>query len=519
MIAIDGHPISPRGALDGTRWLVVDSQPQSRAQAIARELRAAGCHVRRVDVVGLQLARLSAFDAQLVLIDDGQDMRFLQERIGSHAGLRWANILRTAWPALWHDGSAKPDLEALARHALPLLEPDRALHELARGTGDLFEVPSEPLGPIRALRAVCMANDVFRVTFANEGAQGHVELAGKLLLGAWFQRGTDPMLMGAEALAGAIDMDSALVTVRRKVRPKAPWFVKPLDEALELALHSIRERRLGEHDDSPTMRIAPELIAEAVGDEALDPESEATRIMVVPSTPAPGVQTPSTHTPSAQALSAHTLSAHTPSASTPIPSLPPARSGGLPRLSMPAALGALAVLGLLAAGLSLMRSSAPTSAVTPGRASSQAEASVAPGAGAVLRTPIISKSQASAGAVIGRAAPKPSTAPLPTKRSPKAATPTARLTDLQSRNITGLAARAKSALLSRDLVSARALAERAITLRPRRAEFRLLYGDVLAASDRHQEALAQYREGLRLRPQSRTLQQRLARVKAAQAQY
>ncbi len=476
-------------ALEGTRWLVVDSNAQA-AEAIARVLRTAGAQVKRVDVVGLQLSRLHTFDAQLVLVDEGQDLRFLQDRMVSHAALRWACTLSLPWSSLWQDASGDPNVEVLARAAYGWLDADRNVHDLACGEGDVFSTHNGALGAIRTLRAVSRANNVFRLSFAGEGAQGHVETAGNLLLGAWFQQGTEPMLMGAEALAGVIEMPEAAVTVRRKVRPKAPWFVLPIDEGLALALEVIRERRLGECDDSPTMRIDPELVAEAVRQEQNDAPSEA--VISMP---------------------AHTM----PAASIPSPA-PHSQVG-------PRALVAAAILSVAATIILFAR---PAQGPVPPQAPAAQAVVLKPSAPATQAPPPDDRLRKTTLPTAARPLILGSTANEATANKPRAELPRtdpeaelspSQFGDAESNLSHALATRAKAALLRRDLDEAYTLAERATVLRPRHPQYRLLLGDALAASERHEEALEQYKVGLSLRPDSRTLKQRLARTQAALDQY
>ena len=131
-VAGSTSPEKIRAVLGGTRWLLVANDAVS-SDGLACALREFAAQVRLIDPAGLSLARLGAFDAQVVLSERGQDLRFLRERIAGHPVLRWATQLSLAWSELWSVNSDQPELGRLAHAALPLLEPDRALKRVVRG--------------------------------------------------------------------------------------------------------------------------------------------------------------------------------------------------------------------------------------------------------------------------------------------------------------------------------------------------------------------------------------------------
>lgn len=455
--------------LEGIRWLIVDSD-HAAAAAIARELSLMGCHARLVDAVGLELSQLSVYDAHVVLVDETQDIRFLHERMEQHAGLRYAGVLRFSFAELWQKGAHKPDLSVLAEKVKSLLEPDVTLRARACGSENHFDTHTDAIGIIRCLRAIISGNDVFRVTLRTERCEAHIELAGHLVLGAWYESEGEPALMGEAALASAIELTDAAISVRRKVRPETPWLVLPLDAALEHALWVVRDRRVLEHDDSPTLRIPSPLMQAQVADADAETELEDDAEADVPLTRA------------------------VPTVSIPAPPRAPSRFLGV------AVFAALMVAGLLVVG---MRRKQPLSRVDAEPAALAAP--VRTGAVRATETPTASQPKLPSSVpelrneAANEAQAELASAPLPT---PATAT-----------NAREVAAQATQALAAGDLDAAERWARRAIQLRPRKLQYEVLLGDVLAESGRMAEALAQYENALSKRPSSRTVKQRISRLK------
>ena len=248
-------PEKIRAVLSGTRWLLVANDAVS-SDGLACALRDASAQVRMIDPGGLSVARLGAFDAQVVLSERGQDLRFLRERIAGHPVLRWAAQLSLAWSELWSVNSTQPELGRLAHAALPWLEPDRALARVVRGGVSRFEVPLDRMGPVRALRVLCSEQDVFRAQFKSQHERGYVEVAGELVVSASFELDGFPQITGVQAFARVLELPCVRATVERRVRLSTPTLSLPFEKALELAVSDIRER---DGSDSPTLRMASPL--------------------------------------------------------------------------------------------------------------------------------------------------------------------------------------------------------------------------------------------------------------------
>jgi hypothetical protein len=266
-VAYSTSPEKIRAVLGGTRWLLVANDAVS-SDGLACALRDASAQVRLIDPSGLSLARLGAFDAQVVLSERGQDLRFLRERIAGHPVLRWAAQLSLAWAELWSVNSDKPELGRLVHAALPWLEPDRALQRVVRGGVARFEVPLDRLGPVRALRVLCGERDVFRAQFRSPHERGYVEVAGELVVSASFEMEGFPQITGVQAFARVLELPCLRATVERRVRLSTPSLSLPFEKALELAVSDIRER---DGSDSPTLRMASPLSLLENDGEAVTP--------------------------------------------------------------------------------------------------------------------------------------------------------------------------------------------------------------------------------------------------------
>jgi len=472
---------SPWG--QGIRWLLVDSEAYA-LDVLARELRFAGGHVRHVDPVGLRLLELSRDDAHIVLVDESQDIRFLEDRIAFHTGFRWASILRLPFSELFARGDHAPDLDLLIERVAPLLASDRALAALACGPDGEFHSSADGLGVLRCLRAIATASDVFRVNLREADEEAQIELAGPLVLGARAERPLEPTLLGEEALALAIELHGAEITVRRKVRPETPWLVMPLDEALERALQLAHERRIASHDDSPTLRLPSPFVTVEQVEPALEPQESS----LLDSTPP---------TRNAQAIPTRNVPT--------VPMRPPrGRFDHVYRL--------LAAATLLAALTFFVVDRMQTSG--PSNASAVVDALPVSASPGVASLGSVSKQGTEplekAPAINSKVAESPPAAPpVRAALATEPATPPP-----QQSGASELAATALKALARGELALARSAAERASSLRPRKLQYRVLLADVLAASGDTERALAEYERALAQRPGSRSIKQRIAKLRA-----
>jgi hypothetical protein len=248
-------PEKIRLLLRNTRWVLVASDPVN-ADALACSLRELNAHVRLIDPAGLALSRLGSFDAQLLFSDRGQDLRFLRERVLAHPVLRWTSQVSMPWSELWEPGNTAPLLGKLVQVAVPALDPDRELLKTLRSGNLRFEARLDGLGPVRALRLLCEERDIFRVHLNGAHERGGVEIAGDLIVGAYFELSGFPPLTGVQAFARVLELACQRMTVERRVRLEAPSLSMPFEQALELAVCDIRER---DGSDSPTLRMASPL--------------------------------------------------------------------------------------------------------------------------------------------------------------------------------------------------------------------------------------------------------------------
>jgi hypothetical protein len=454
---VPGSPLeaSIRAVLHGSRWLVVEGEPGA-TEAIVAALESMGCVVRCLDAEGRKGPLLGPFDAQIVLSDSAQEARLLGERLRTHPGLRWASVLRFAWSSLWLPGETTPTVALLATRAHALLEPDRALGQLVRTAPASFTPSVETLGPVRTLRALCAHGDVLRVHFAAADRQARVEVGGGLVLNATFQDRDGRVIAGEEAFAAVLELVHAEVTVERRERPEVLSLVAPVEEALALAMIS-RPPRFDVEAPRPLPTLPPPRV---VLEEPRAREALASR-------PAPQAR-----------LAANTLDDERPK-----------------RLGPAAAVaGALigATLGVVIAYRATRESPAPE-APPPALTTGQVEAAPAeePAVAAAARPAPRAPAEAAARPVAGRVG------------EPPPGTPAREL----ERHV-------RRALEAGETSQAVRWAERAVAMRKKRWEYRLLYGDALAADGQPERALRQYAAALARRPGERTILERIERLRS-----
>jgi hypothetical protein len=449
---VPGSPLetSIRAVLHGSRWLVVEGEPNA-THAIVVALESMGCVVRCLDAEGRKVPQLGPFDAQIVLSDSAQDARLLGERLRMHPGVRWASVLRFAWSSLWMPGETTPTVALLATRAHGLLEPDRALAELVR-VGPAWFTPSvETLGPVRTLRALCGQGDVLRVHFAAADRQARVEVGGGLILNATFQDSDGRVIAGEEAFASVLELAHAEVTVERRERPEVLSLVAPVEEALALAMIS-RPPRFEVEPPRPLPPLSPPVFGEARSREALA------------SRPAPQAR-----------LAANTLDER-------------------PRRFGPAAALAGAVIGATLGVVIAYRATreAPPAETPPALIAGQLQTPppAAPSPPAAVQRPVAR-------------VPHPVAPPLTADLDAPPPGTSARELERQAR----------AALVAGKSSQAVRLAERAVAMRKKRWEYRLLLGDALAADGQPERALRQYAAALARRPGERTILERIERAR------
>jgi hypothetical protein len=529
-------PERVRAILADTRWLVVAGDAVS-ADALACALRELGAHVRLVDPAGLALPRLGAFDAQVLLSERGQDLRFLRERLASHPVLRWTSQLSFPWVEIFEAETRLPALGRLAQMALPWLEPERALQKVARSGSSRFEVVLERLGPVRALHRLSQERDVFRVVLSSQQERGTVEIAGELVVGASFELPGFPALTGVQAFARVLELPVARATVERRVRLALPSISMPFEQALEVALSDIRER---DGSESPTLRIPSPLSLMDPDERELSPpgglavvhplEPVPTPVAIappplkVPPLPRPASLPPQLNESGVvgRGRPAPIEIEPTDGVGRPLPqpaSWPPLNaplnSDSLRPTAVPEPphkVSKLSWLGLVAAALVVtvavmfgaervwqlideqQPQARPVAAITH---TGETPAHAAP--------PQIVEKPAPAPTKAVEPAPQDSGPVVPAPPAP-AATEAARLTDTGEIEL-----RLREALDQKDAAAALSWGERLIELKPRRARYRVLYGDALAAAERPAEALEQYQMARAWAPRSKLVKNRLAR--------
>jgi hypothetical protein len=530
-------PERVRAILADTRWLVVAGDAVS-ADALACALRELGAFVRLIDPAGLALARLGAFDAQVLLSERGQDLRFLRERLSSHPILRWTSQLSFPWVEIFEPQTRLPALGRLSQMALPWLEPERVLAKVARSGSSRFEVQLDRLGPIRALHRLSQERDVFRVVLSAQQERGMVELAGELVVGASFELPGFPPLSGVEAFARVLELPVARATVERRVRLSVPSISMPFEAALELALSDIRER---DGSESPTLRIPSPLSLMEPDEQALSPPEGLAVVHPLDPPPRPvAIAPPPLKVPPLPMMPSalppelrdsgvigrgrpapieieptEGVGRPTPRpAPAPWPLSAPLSSDSLrptmvdPPLRKSSRLSWLGVLGAaLAVTVAAMigaeqvwelldepePQARPISAVT-----SRGETPVPAAAPHIVEKPVPAKAVAEPVAEAkGPVVPAP---PTP------AADEAQELTDTSEIEL-----RLREAIDAEDAAAAVAWGQRLIELKPERARYRVLYGDALAAAGRSAEALEQYQLAHKWAPRSRLVKKRLAR--------
>jgi hypothetical protein len=531
--AENASPERVRAIFADSRWLLVAGDAVS-ADALACSLRELGALVRLIDPAGLAIARLGAFDAQVLLSERGQDLRFLRERLTSHPILRWTSQLSFPWAEIWEPETRIPALGRLAAMAQPWLEPERALQRVVRSGSSRFEVNLDRLGPVRALRRLSQERDVFRVVFSSQQERGTVEIAGELVVAASFELPGFPALSGVQAFARVLEVPVGRATVERRVRLSTPSVSLPFDQALELALVDIRER---DGSESPTLRIpSPLSLLEVEEAGALSPvdglavvrplEPPQRAVSVAP----PPLVVP---LPPPTALGPELRESGVVGRGRPAPiELEPTEGVGRPLAQQPApwtSLGApltsdslrptmitdevqrkrsrLSWLGLIAGALAVAlgvmvatehlwqladESEQPRTSVT--RAG---ESTAKPAPPAILEKPVTPP-----------AARLPAALPAPVVPAP----PVPAAHEASSIDDAGeVERRLREALSAHDGAAAVRWGERLVELKPKRARHRLLYGDALAAAGRPAEALEQYRLAATWAPKSRQVRNRLSR--------
>lgn len=537
--AIDPHHfarLAPVPALKGTRWLVVDTDATC-ADALACALRDQGAQARLVDLAGGGLRRLQGWDAQLVLADARARLDPLRRELAIEPSLRWASLLPVDWQQLWPDFAEAPALGVLGELAHPLLKADRTLHELALGAAPAFSAPLDQIGPVRILRAVQDAPDVFRVRFDSGQLAAYVEMANGLVLNAVAkQRGGAGSAFGQQAMRRILELRDGKASVQRRARPEGLSLVMPLEQALAESSKQARQHR--------SVRV------QAAADLAEPPQAVITGDTVVRSgrvrkrvtTALDGaLGTKVRHSPTAWLLATlavlglfglgYAMARWPMRYATPAPRA--AQSSPVPPPVQPPAAASPAPLKTAADPKPQKQSGTP--ALVP------VALGTTPAASGPRALPAADKSAASrADARVASEAAEPGLSDLkppadPTPGAPPHGTPWERSRKLAKRaastsdaaeaqamfeealaldpnNPHALVGRARGLVASKqDLPRALQLAERAVQLRRRRAEYRLVYGDALWAAGDPRAARRQYRVARTLRPNSRQVRERLRR--------
>jgi hypothetical protein len=289
------------------------------------------------------------------------------------------------------------------------------------------------------------SGEVLRVCFAAAEQQGRVEVGGGLVLNATHQGSDGRVVAGEEAFAAVLELAHAEVTVERRDRPEALTLVAPLEEALALAMMSRPPR------------------FDAVQPPRLAHDSRRGSVALA-SRPAPQPR-----------VAANTMDDRT------------ARS-------WPARALAGALLG---ASLGLAVAYQATRDDDEVELPEALATTRAPEAGVPLAAP----------AAGGASAPTPAPA---VARPPVAPAPAARLAEPPAgAGPRELAEHARAALAAGDTLRAVRWAELAVEQRKRRADYRLLYGDALAADGQRERALRQYSLALARRPGDRAIVRRI----------
>ena len=497
------------------RWLLVGDDVVS-ADWLASELRRAGSVVRLVDAAGLELSRLANFDAQVLLASQGLDLRFLQERLTRHPGLRWAVPLFVRYPDPWQESSAS-FIPQLQESAAQLVSADRELEALARKPPRSFAAPIERMGPVRVLRALCTAHDVFRVRFASAQHQASVDIAANLVLGAVFEQRGEPTLFGAEALACVLELSEGRATVEHRPSLNAPMLSLSIDRALERAYAEVRERRASSDADSPTRRIrspllrmsrsdvvpalvpdgtdtlAPDLTSDSKADTKLV-ELSPQFLHYVPTSSGVVVRPPHLEQP---AQAAELLAPRVLADTEEITVARHSDARAYLRLTLFAAALALLTFGVTRL-LGLPRAAevrhAESKVATP-------HLPIRPASVGVTQAPVAAAKVAPSAP--GRLSQARAPLPEPANTEHEANSPA-------RESAQALMLAAERALKQGDIEAALKLAERALLLRPRRVTYVLLYGDALVAAGKPEAALEQFRVALERQPRSRAIERRIA---------
>lgn len=482
-------PSVRREAWRAARVLLIHDDSGS-ADALAQEVRTRGGVVVVSGRSEHGVLRARELDPEIVVLDAGSVVGpalDIVQVIERDARLRWAARVVVRWDEVWPAGASMAHMDRLAERVLPIRNQEESVLDRSEAEAQ-FSVPLAPLGPCRLLRALSASSHVLELTMTTGDRRVRVDLADGLLAGASIFLGDKPVLEGLEALAVWMDEEHGDVEIVRKRAPHAANVLLPVEVALATASREhgadVAAERLGDEQKTRNAPL-PESTTSApprapVFD--LDPYGASTRRMdldiggidieqaraIVDGLPkAPPL--PTTWRPGDE----------------PTPSMPPVQERPVPWLAVAIA------LALLIAGVFAFRALLPSApsqpAPTPSSASQAIEAPERAPAPEERAAAELADTVPTPVAPVVRSAAHEAPASANTQ-APAAPSKTA------SSDTHAMHDEARAALRDGRFDDAIRLAERLVTLRRRRAEYRWLLGDAYKAAGRASDAQAAYAE-------------------------
>ena len=243
---LDAHlamPGAPRlryeGALRGVRVVVVAGEPR-RTKVVVEALERDGAVVGMIDPRGSGLERAREIDPHILLVDPtamagaGTELSRL---LDDDPRLRWATVVRVAYRQPWE--RIRKDLFGTIALAV---EPDVRFATAARMrvscTSEL-----DGVGPSRVLRAVDGGSTPVCVAAASETAVAEVVIASELVVSAWWWESgpSSAQLSGVSALSAFVGMRRARITTMPCETLDRANVLAPISEALHEATAALDE--------------------------------------------------------------------------------------------------------------------------------------------------------------------------------------------------------------------------------------------------------------------------------------
>lgn len=222
--------------VSGTRVLLADSDA-ARADAVATELRAAGCTVVVIDLEARGLPRARAFDPHAVVLAQEvlEGERFdVVRTLRADVRLRWAHMIVVGWDEIWSERKPRPDVSRLLARIARSAQPEREV--LARvATGQSIDIRLEALGPARLIRALGGAKQPARVTCKHVRGHVRIDLLEGLVIGARADRPRGGTREGVAALAAWLGLARGRVRIAPSGAPEAANVMMPAADALGAA--------------------------------------------------------------------------------------------------------------------------------------------------------------------------------------------------------------------------------------------------------------------------------------------